>query len=151
MTSIQLGFILAETYLRCFWYLIVGIPIMGILLLTLGPNFLKPLGILMIAWPLVLPARARFVSFNLARSLRKPTVFSTLPDWLLFAQGPQTGLKLSVRSVRSVLTVQKHLVFITHKFKVTVPLPITSLEEGQAQSLISAFGPARYSPEEQNG
>lgn len=136
LSRLKVAYLYAEVYLRSFWWMIVGIPLFGIVLLSVGPEWLKPLGVVMLFWPIVLPARARFTSWKLGKLLDDPVSFWIEDGYLIFFQSPTQGFKLSEKAVRSVIRCQGHLVFLTHRFKATLPVPIDSFEnEGDADTL----------------
>ena len=124
-TSLQLALIFAETYLRMFWWMLIGVPLFGLVALLFASGSMQIFGYFCLAWLFVLPARSRFMTYRLSKLLTGDVLF-WIEDGYLIWQTQASGMKLKVGSVRSVMSVQSHLVFLTHRFKVLVPVPMAS-------------------------
>lgn len=140
LTNVQVGLIVTELYLRMFWWMIVPVPLFGLLAMAFGPAWIKGFAWLCLLWPLVLPARARLVSMNLAKYVRIPTIFSVTPQAFQFYHDAQDGFFMQRSRVRSALILQNHLVFLTKSFKTSIPVPVNAFSDpADATHLVEAY------------
>jgi hypothetical protein len=99
----ELSLIASVLYVRTFWWMLIGMPISGVLILLLLQNgAIRAMAVLMIVWPLTIPSRAGLVNMGLARRYRKP-IRAIVTDDALYIEAPVgKGTKVPFAWIRRV-------------------------------------------------
>lgn len=125
----------AEEYLRRFWWVILGVPVSGLLMLLLIDHpVVKYLGFVGVCWPLTIPARAVLITNKKARRLARPTWVSVEDDAIYFHDESGGGTKIPFSIVSGLRNSGDLYVIQTRNFSFTV-MPSESLasEEDRAE------------------
>ena len=133
LVRLEISLLTAEQYLRGFWWLIVGAPATGIACIAMGSGLLQALGVVLVLWPLTIPARGFLLSSKAARQMLKPTELEVTKKALLFKASDGTGSRLALDSVWLVRKRRKHYVIWTRRLAF-VPVPIDAFEAPEAQA-----------------
>jgi hypothetical protein len=71
----ELTYAFTEIYIRALWWILIGMPISGILIVWLLPQaIMKYIGFVMILWPITIPGRATVITGDQRKIYMKSTV-----------------------------------------------------------------------------
>ncbi|MBS1701816.1 MAG: hypothetical protein JST12_09155 [Armatimonadetes bacterium] len=125
MSRSQLVYWSANEYVRRFWPAFIAFPVSGILMLVLMPSQVGiGLGMLMILWPLSIPARSILITGRAAKRVLSPTRMVAEGEHLYFITTPMDhNYRVNIKSVRDVIQRKEYVVVELWKFKlIYVPL-----------------------------
>lgn len=125
MSRSQLVYWSANEYIRRFWPAFIAFPITGILLMVLMPIQVGiALGMIMILWPMSIPARSILLTGRAAKRVLSPTKMVAEGEHLYFIVNPmELNYRVNKKSVRDVILRREYVVVELWKFKmIFVPL-----------------------------
>jgi hypothetical protein len=118
----------AELYVRTFWFVLIGVPIFGLIALIIGTTpIIRYIGMVSLLWPVTIPARAGLITSRVGRQLMRPTVVEILEEAVVFedSQDPAVRMGMRYESIRSVRIMRGLYALMTRRFAFTV-FPIDS-------------------------
>ena len=125
MSRSQLVYWSANEYIRRFWPAFIAFPITGILLMVLMPTQIGiGLGMIMILWPMSIPARSILLTDKAAKRVLSPTRMVAEGEHLYFIVNPmEMNYRVNKKSVRDVILRHEYVVIELWKYKlIFVPL-----------------------------
>lgn len=125
MSRSQLVYWSANEYIRRFWPAFIAFPITGILLMVLMPTQIGiGLGMIMILWPMSIPARSILLTGKAAKRVLSPTRMVAEGEHLYFIVNPmEMNYRVNKKSVRDVILRHEYVVIELWKYKlIFVPL-----------------------------
>ena len=131
----RLAYLYAEEYVRSFWWMFIGIPISGLVVLLLVPGAIaKYIGMVCLLWPVTIPARAVLLSRKISKVLSKPTTAEFREDGIYF-EGQDIRSRALWSTIRNAEVRKEYLILRTRKLSVLL-VPMSSIpEEQQEQAL----------------
>lgn len=103
LTRWQVALASAEEYIRALWWILIGIPLFGILALVVAPNeLIRGMGFICVVWPLTIPIRAVTASARAGALYGRPTTLAIDGDWLYLKGENGKGLRLARSEVWTV-------------------------------------------------
>lgn len=126
----QLVYWSANEYIRRFWPGFIAFPIMGVILFILMPTQVGiGLGMLLILWPLSIPARSIILTGKAAKRVLSPTKMVAEGEHIYFnVNPPEMNYRVNKNSVRDVITRKEYVVVELWKFKM-IFIPLSSFTE----------------------
>lgn len=95
LTRLQVALASAEEYVRALWWILIPVPIFGVLALLQAPNdLIRGIGTICLVWPLTIPIRAVTASARAGAIYGQPTVFAVDDEWLYLVAKSGRGTKL---------------------------------------------------------
>ena len=136
----QLVYWSANEYIRRFWPAFIAFPISGLLLLIFMPSQVGiGLGIMMILWPMSIPARAILFTGRAAKRVLSPTRMVAEGDHLYFIVNPmELNYRVNKKSVRDVVLRKEYVCIELWKFKM-IFVPLISFTGKDAIKELRAF------------
>jgi hypothetical protein len=136
----QLVYWSANEYIRRFWPGFIAFPIMGVILFILMPTQVGiGLGMLLILWPLSIPARSIILTGKAAKRVLSPTKMVAEGEHLYFnVNPPEMNYRVNKASVRDVITRNEYVVVELWKFKM-IFVPLASFDEKAAIKELRKF------------
>lgn len=132
----ELAKLAAEEYIRKYWFIIIPIPLTGLLLLVTSTGLTQAFGLMALMWPITIPARSVLGSSKPAKLFTQGVVLSADEDALYFAGDNGKGFKLDLGSVGD-LEVRGAYLLIRMRRLAFVPVPISALpDERMRQKLV---------------
>jgi hypothetical protein len=136
----QLVYWSANEYIRRFWPGFIAFPIMGIILFIAMPTQVGiGLGMLLILWPMSIPARSILLTGRAAKRVLSPTRMVAEGEHLYFIVNPlEMNYRVNIKSVRDIVVRKEYIVVELWKFKM-IFVPITSLNGKNSIKELRAF------------
>lgn len=129
MSRNQLVYWSAYEYVRRFWPAFIAFPVSGLMLMLFMRTQLGiGLGMLMILWPMSIPARSVLFTGKAAKRVLSPTKMHAEGKHVFFdVNPPELSYRVHVDSVRDVLIRTECVVIELWKFKL-IYIPRTAFE-----------------------
>ena len=126
----QLVYWSANEYIRRFWPGFIAFPIMGVILFILMPTQVGiGLGMLLILWPLSIPARSIILTGKASKRVLSPTKMVAEGEHIYFnVNPPEMNYRVNKNSVRDVIPRKEYVVVELWKFKM-IFIPLSSFAE----------------------
>ena len=103
LTRFQISQTMALQYIRTFWWILISVPVFGVLCFALSTDLvIRACGLICLLWPFSIPARSFIVTSKASRQLLKPTTLFLTEDGIALSASDGTGMKLKTSSVRSI-------------------------------------------------
>lgn len=103
ISRVELGRVGALQYIRSFWWILISVPISGILILLFMTDSLSHLmGIMFLLWPLTIPGRVIAVTWRKARKLTESTTAEFKSDGLYLMPNDGIGTRVPWDWMRKV-------------------------------------------------
>lgn len=130
MTRAQLVYWSAAEYARRFWPAFIAFPISGVMLIAFMPTQIGiGLGMMMILWPMSIPARSILFTGKAAKRVLSLTKMHTSGEHVLFDVNPaELSYRIHRDSVRDVVVRPECVVIELWKFKL-VYVPRTAFAD----------------------
>ena len=140
MSRSQLVYWSANEYIRRFWPAFIAFPITGILLMLLMPTQVGiGLGMIMILWPMSIPARSILLTGKAAKRVLSPTRMVAEGEHLYFIVNPmEMNYRVNKKSVRDVILRNEYVVIELWKFKM-IFVPLSAFSEKSAVQQLQEF------------
>ena len=140
MSRSQLVYWSANEYIRRFWPAFLAFPITGILLMVLMPTQVGiGLGMIMILWPMSIPARSILLTGKAAKRVLSPTRMVAEGEHLYFIVNPmEMNYRVNKKSVRDVILRNEYVVIELWKFKM-IFVPLSAFSEKSAVQQLQEF------------
>ena len=140
MSRSQLVYWSANEYIRRFWPAFIAFPITGILLMVLMPTQVGiGLGMIMILWPMSIPARSILLTGKAAKRVLSPTRMVAEGEHLYFIVNPmEMNYRVNKKSVRDVILRNEYVVIELWKFKM-IFVPLSAFSEKSAVQQLQEF------------
>ena len=115
-------------YLRTFWFILIGPFVLGVILMSVGPNSISRFfGAILAIWPATVFMRAFLLVGKNAKVWSKKTVMTVSGDAFLF-ESESSKLRLRFEGVRKVFPLAGYQILQTRTFGF-VPVPTAALPE----------------------
>jgi hypothetical protein len=126
----RLAYLYAEEYLRSFWWMFIGIPVSGLVVLLLVPGAIaKYIGMVCLLWPLTIPARAFLLSRKISKVLSKPTTAEFREDGIYF-EGQDIRSRALWSTIRNAEVRKEYLILRTRRLSILL-VPMEAIPEDQ--------------------
>lgn len=135
VARLQLAYLSVSEYARQFWWYVATIPAFGLLLLIVGDNTMKVIGMMAMLWPLSLPARALYATRRSARLFLGRTEAEFREDGIYFRPESGKGLRLDRGSIHDMFVRKEWLVFRTRKFQF-IPIPREAISDQDLPKIV---------------
>jgi hypothetical protein len=136
----QLVYWSANEYIRRFWPAFIAFPATGLMLLILMPTQIGiGMGMLMILWPLSIPARSILLTGRAAKRVLSPTRMVAEGEHLYFIVNPmEMNYRVNKKSVRDVVLRKEYVCVELWKFKM-IFVPVNSFTTKDAIKELRVF------------
>jgi hypothetical protein len=122
ISRLQLAYWSSFEYVRRFWPGFIAFPISGLVLFfTVAFPPIKALGMLMILWPISIPARSILITTKASKRAMLPTKLIAEGNHVYFVTEPATlNYRISVDTIRDVKTRVEYVVIELWKYRLVM-------------------------------
>jgi hypothetical protein len=128
----------AEQYVRQFWWMFVGIPLGGLMLLLVSPpGPMRGIALLAVLWPITIPLRSVLVARRAHPALSEGVSLRADEETFYFVRPEGGGMKLARRAVARIRRRHGYLIFEMRR-PGFIPVPEDALDPEDREKLLSA-------------
>ena len=103
LTRWEVALASAEEYIRTLWWILISIPLFGLVALVWGPNeLIRGLGGVCLIWPLTIPIRAVTASARAGGVYGRSTVLAFDDQWIYLVGSAGKGSKIARSEIWTV-------------------------------------------------